>query len=147
MVIILTFICTGCATSVKADLVNYAKFEQGTWKELETIHNDFFGELTSRINNKQDRLEILKKDLKKFTAAAEKQKQYKPQTREVQNVHKKFLKILDISEEVFYDMVQAEEHNSLTQGKADELRDKYHEAEELAKEYRQDVEFLRKNYL
>jgi len=140
--VLLVVICAGCGTSVKNDLVEYVKFEQSADKEIQAVSSDFMKKISSVGNNKEEKVKLLNEVLKNLTDITEKQRQYKPQTQDVQDIHNKGIKALDTTRGAFDGLIQAVDSDTLTEEKIKEFNSKQQEINRLTTEYYNDIKAL-----
>ena len=143
-ILVLTLLpVAGCGNPVKSDLEAYIKFEQGCNAEIQLAVHDFMSKANRPALSNPEKIAMLNESLQKFAALTEKQKAYKPKTSEVQAVHNKALQQLDLTIQVFQDVIQAVQTDTLDEAKAEEFTKRQQEAQNLAEEYYNDIIRLR----
>ena len=141
-------ISAGCGTSVKSDLDEYLKFQQGMSVEVAPMMADFNSKvnqiMSNRlvIDNKEEKVKTLNDIVQKFTVLAEKQKAYKPKTKEVQEVHNKAIKQVDMTLEELNKIMQAVQSDTFDQTTINDINKKRQELQQVAKEYKEDIKNL-----
>lgn len=146
MLLVVLMAVAGCGNPVKSDLEAYIKFEQSGNAEIKLAVNDFMLKANQPGLNKPEKVALLNEGLQKFVAITEKQKAYKPKTQEVQDVHNKALLVLDLTLQVFQNVLQAVQTDTIDEAKIEEFNKKQQEAQKLADEYYNDVKKLQEKY-
>ena len=137
MVFILTalFATTGCfGDPVKSDLAEYIKFENTANKEVQSLSSDFMSKANS-VSNKEEKLKFLNEGMQNLAAITEKQKNYKPKTKEVQDIHNKAVKALESSVEGFSELIQAVKSDTVTQETVNAMNKRQQDIQKLNTEY------------
>ncbi|MCE5287177.1 MAG: hypothetical protein LLG02_15215 [Pelosinus sp.] len=143
-ILLIVFICTGCGTSVKSDLEEYIKFDNSISREFEDYRSDLM-EQSKEINNRREEAQLLATYTSSFAAIKEKQKQYKPKTKKVQEIHKKAVQATEDTIDTINEYIAAVEADTLDERSFNSLRDKLQAAKSLSTEYHNDIIALRKN--
>lgn len=152
LAIMVLFISTGCGTSVKSDLDEYMKFQQTMAAEAAPMMADFNSKANqimsnrTAMNNKAEKITTLNDILQKYTTLAEKQKAYKPKTKEVQDVHNKAIKQVDMTLEELTKITQAVQSDKFDQTTIADINKKRQELQQVANEYRDDIKNLQEKY-
>ncbi|WP_110955495.1 hypothetical protein [Anaerosinus massiliensis] len=152
LAIFVLVIVAGCGNSVKSDLDEYMKFQQTSSAEAGPIIADFNSKASQimsnrqSMNSKEEKLAALNDVVQKFTTIADKQKAYKPKTKEVQDLHDKAIKQMDMTLEELNKIIQAVQTDSFDQSTLDDINKKRQELQQVAKEYNDDLKVLQEKY-
>ncbi|MBP2652741.1 MAG: hypothetical protein H6Q73_310 [Firmicutes bacterium] len=142
MVLIL-LLMVGCGSDpVKSDLEEYLNFEMSVQKEAENFSLDLMSNMSNTAKDKAEVVKMFSDANGKLTEFAEKQKGYKPKTKEVQAIHDKYLKMLDNSTYVFNEITNMLNADKPTKEQLETLTQKQQEIIKLTKEYRDDIRNL-----
>ena len=141
-VVALMLICTGCfGDPVKSDLEAYLSFENSVEKEAQDFSLDFMGNASS-ASSKEEAQKIISDGAQKMTAIADKQKNYKPKTKEVQDIHNKNIKVMDITVDTLNDLNKFMNLKNPSKEQFDNIMKRQQEVIKLTKEYRNDLNAL-----
>lgn len=152
LAIFVLVIVAGCGNSVKSDLDEYMKFQQTASAEAGPIIADFNSKASQimsnrqTMNSKEEKIAALNDVVQKFTTIADKQKAYKPKTKEVQDLHDKAIKQMDMTLEELNKIIQAVQTDSFDQSTLDDINKKRQELQQVAKEYNDDLKALQEKY-
>lgn len=135
-------IFAGCGNDLKNDVQEYQKFWLGLNEEARPIMMDFQAKTRLPNLNKDEKIAIMQDITGKLEAIAEKQKNYKPKTKEVQSVHEKAIKSLGLSIEGLKEMTIAAQNDTLDQNKIAEIMKKQEQVESLKKEASEELKAL-----
>ncbi|MBB5335688.1 hypothetical protein [Pectinatus brassicae] len=142
LAIMILAITTGCGTSVKDDLAAYLKFEQTMSTEAAPIIADFNSKIQqmmsnhTNVNKKEEKIKVITEALQKFTALADKEKAYKPKTKEVEAVHQMQVKQADITINVLNKIIKAVQDDKFDQNTISEINKTRQELQKAATDYR-----------
>lgn len=141
-VVILILICTGCSKDpVKTDLESYIAFEMSVEKETQGFSLEFMASI-SNASTKEETLKILGDGIDKLLTIAEKQKKYKPETEEVQNIHDKNIRILDTNLVTLQETIQLLNSNKSPQEQLNNLNKRQQQIKKVTKEYKKAINTL-----
>ena len=135
-------ICAGCfGDPVKSDLEAYLNFEMSVEQESQDFSLDFMGNAYG-ATNKEEVLKIFKDGTEKLTALADKQRSYKPKTKEVQDIHDKGIKVLDNSVATLNELTNLMNESNPSKEKLNSIMKGQQDTIKLMKEYRNDINAL-----
>jgi len=141
-VILLMLICTGCSNDpVKIDLESYITFEMGIEKETQGFSLEFMANI-SNASTKEEALQILSDGIERLLTIAEKQKKYKPETEEVQNIHDKNIRIIDTNLVTLQETIQSLNSNKPPQEQLNSLNKRQQQIKKVTKEYKKAINTL-----
>lgn len=143
VMLMLVFVVTGCfGDPVKSDLEAYMQFEMSNQQEAQEISLDILGKMNGAIQSKEEMLQAFNDTKKILAQFSEKQKNYKPKTKEVQDIHAKLLKQLELTDGVFSQIIELVNTENPTKQQVSNLQQKEKEIIQLAKEYQKDITTL-----
>jgi len=142
--VMLLLVTTGCfGDPVKSDLEEYLNFEMSNQSEMQDISLDMIGNMGGAIQSKDQLVNWMNNAKVKLVNVTEKQKAYQPKTKEVQDIHAKELKMLDLSMETFDQMLTMVNSNTPPSKETlNGLIQKQQEIVKLAQEYQKDLKTL-----
>ncbi len=139
VITLVMMICTGCfSNQVKMDLESYLSFEMGIEKETEALSLDFMGNV-SNASTKDEALTILNDGIEKLLDIREKQKQYQPATKEVQDIHDKKIRVLDTTLVTLQETIQLLNSNKPPQEQLNNLKKRQQQITKITKEYKKSI--------
>ena len=143
LAIALLVICTGCfGDPVKTDLESYLNFEMSAEKEAQDFSLDFVGNAYG-ATSKEEAQKIISDGAQKITEIADKQKGYKPKTKEVQDIHDKYIKVMDTTVDALNDLTKLMNSNKPpSTEQLNSIKKKQQDIIKITKEYRNDLNAL-----
>lgn len=141
-IVTLMLICAGCSSDpVKIDLESYITFEMSVEKETQGFSTDFMASV-SNASTKEEALKILSDGIEKLLTIAEKQKQYNPSTQEVQNIHEKNIRVIDMTLVTLQETIQLLNSNKSPQEQLNNLNKRQQQIKKCIKEYKKSINTL-----
>jgi DNA repair ATPase RecN len=144
LIFIVLLICAGCSTTLKSDLEQYIKFDNGVYKEWQKCRSDFI-EQADKVDNRREEIKLLAELNDRLEAIANKQNKYKPQTKKVQQIHNKAIKVTEDTRQTINDYIAAVESDTLTERGVSAIEERFQEINSLSAEYHSDIVALQKN--
>lgn len=142
VIVIVMLIVTGCSNDpVKIDLESYIKFQMSVQKETQDLSLDFMGSV-SNVSTREEALKTLSDGIDKLLTIAEKQKKYKPETKEVQDIHDKNIKIIDTNLVMLQETIQLLNSNKPPQEQLNNLNKRQQQIKRVNKEYKKAITTL-----
>lgn len=141
-VLFVVVFATGCfGDPVKSDLEDYIKFEQSTQQEALDFNANFMAKANTAAN-KEEAVQILTDGAQKLGEITDKQKNYKPTTKEVQDIHAKSVQVLETTLQSLNDMRDALQNDTFSKETLKKFQNTQVEAANLTKDYYNDISKL-----